>query len=50
MSDCIVCNKKLDFEVRYCCNEHDCGCFGRPIDPPVCSEECFEKAYGKDSE
>jgi hypothetical protein len=42
--DCIVCDKQLTFIPRMCCNGFDCGCMGQPIDPQVCSDECFAAA------
>lgn len=42
---CIVCGGELDFEPQMCCSGKDCGCMGLPIDPPICSEECWEKFY-----
>jgi len=35
---CVVCGYEADFE--YCCSGIDCGCYGMPIKPPICSEEC----------
>lgn len=26
-----------------CCNGFDCGCMGQPIEPPFCSNECYDK-------
>lgn len=40
-SHCEVCETEI--EVRMCCNQPDCGCMGMPIDPPVCSSECYDK-------
>lgn len=41
---CEVCGKKYDGpEPIYCCNAFDCGCQGLPLDPSVCSEECYDK-------
>lgn len=40
--NCEICGKEID--IKMCCNQRDCGCMGRPIDPPVCSEEC-EKVF-----
>lgn len=38
---CAICGEEI--EVRMCCSGRDCGCLGLPIDPPVCSDECYEK-------
>lgn len=41
---CIVCNKEFQGEEPVmCCSGRDCGCMGMPIDPIVCSDECFNK-------
>ncbi len=42
---CIACDKPLSFVPRMCCDGRECGCMGQPIDPPVCSNECYAKAY-----
>lgn len=42
MNTCIICGKELNYEPQRCCSGRDCGCGGGPIDPPVCSEECFD--------
>lgn len=38
---CDVCGKEI--VLQYCCTAFDCGCMGKPIDPPVCSNECYDK-------
>jgi len=41
---CMVCDKEfLDVEPQMCCSGRDCGCMGMPIEPVVCSEECYNK-------
>lgn len=35
---CMVCNAPIDYEPEYCCNGRDCGCYGRPINEPLCDE------------
>lgn len=40
-SNCVVCGK--DIEVTICCSGRDCGCMGMPIDPPVCSDKCYDE-------
>ncbi len=42
---CEICGKEI--EVRMCCSGFDCGCMGLPIDPPVCSNECYDKLMAK---
>jgi hypothetical protein len=40
---CIVCNTNMpDYEPEYCCNGRDCACRGLPIEPPICSTECWD--------
>lgn len=38
---CEICGKEI--EVRICCNGSDCGCMGLPVEPPVCSDDCYDK-------
>ena len=41
---CEVCEKFVEgFQYKHCCNAFDCGCMGKPIEPCVCSEECWDK-------
>ena len=41
---CEVCGKEIpDFKLEYCCNAFDCDCKGRPVNYPICSEECYDK-------
>jgi hypothetical protein len=39
--NCIVCNEEI--EVQMCCSGRDCGCMGQPIEPPVCSDKCYDE-------
>jgi hypothetical protein len=39
-SNCIICNKDIELDV--CCDGTNCGCMGMPIDPPVCSDKCYD--------
>jgi hypothetical protein len=40
---CMVCDKEFEGEEpKMCCSGRDCGCMGMPIDPVVCSEECYD--------
>ncbi len=34
-------------EPARCCSGRDCGCMGQPIDPVVCSKECYDKVINK---
>lgn len=42
---CEICGTEI--EVRICCSSFDCGCMGLPVDPPVCSNECYDKLMEK---
>lgn len=37
---CDICN--IEIEVTMCCNGHQCGCMGLPVEPPICSEKCYD--------
>lgn len=39
----MICEKELDYEPLMCCSGYMCGCYGMPIEPPVCSNECYNK-------
>lgn len=40
---CFVCKEKMsDWKPQYCCDGRQCGCYGQPIEPPICSAECWE--------
>ena len=40
--NCMSCGDEyLSEEPKYCCNGSDCGCMGMPIDPIICSIECY---------
>ena len=42
-TNCIICGQLFDYEPKFCChNPIDCECGGLPIDPPVCSDECYD--------
>lgn len=47
--DCMVCHKSLpdDYDPKMCCSGYDCGCRGMPTNPPVCSDECWEKLMNR---
>lgn len=39
---CYICKNKMPYyKIRLCCSGHECGCYGLPVDPPVCSGLCF---------
>ena len=40
---CMVCSKDFKGEPPImCCSGIDCGCLGLPIEPIVCSKECYD--------
>lgn len=43
--NCEICEKEID--IRMCCSGRECGCMGQPIEPPVCSSECYDKFMKK---
>jgi len=44
MEQCIVCHKPVpEYVPQYCCNGQDCLCKGLPIEPPICSDKCWDK-------
>lgn len=43
MYRCEICLTPVsDYEPEYCCSGYMCGCFGKPIEPCVCSERCYK--------
>lgn len=41
---CMVCGATfMGPKPQMCCSGRDCGCMGMPIDPIVCSKECYDK-------
>jgi len=40
---CLICGGEVPYETEYCCDGIDCGCYGRPIHPPICNDECNEE-------
>ena len=40
---CLKCGKEVkDYEPEYCCDGTECGCMGKPIEPPLC-EKCWKE-------
>jgi len=37
---CLICGKPVEYEPEYCCPGIDCTCYGQPVNPCICSEEC----------
>jgi hypothetical protein len=44
MAKCWECKTADIPEPEYCCSGYECGCCGKPIDPPFC-DECFKKIF-----
>lgn len=41
---CMTCKKEFfGQDAQYCCNGSMCGCMGQPVEPVVCSAECYNK-------
>jgi len=38
---CDICGTEI--EIQMCCSGHECGCKGMPVDPPVCSNKCYDE-------
>lgn len=48
--NCMVCGKEFkDLEPKMCCSGRECGCMGMPIEPIVCSHECYNKLMTRSS-
>lgn len=46
---CIVCGEIVsDYKPEYCCDGRNCGCMGKPLEPPICSKECYDKIFGSE--
>ena len=46
IANCIVCGEETSYTPEFCCDGRECGCMGRPIEPPLCSKECEEAIFG----
>lgn len=42
---CEICGTEI--ELTICCNGRECGCMGLPVEPPACSNECYDKLMEK---
>jgi len=41
---CEICGEFVyKFKYQMCCSGHECGCMGQPIEPCICSKECWDK-------
>lgn len=48
---CMVCgNQFKGEEPKMCCSGLECGCMGMPIDPVVCSDECYNRIINSASD
>ncbi len=50
---CLVCQKLTDYEPEMCCSgtiQDECGCMGQPLEPCVCSQECFDELLNEKKE
>ena len=46
--DCQVCGKEyMGEEPKGCCSGRDCACMGQPIEPMVCSSECWDRLMSR---
>lgn len=47
---CEACGKALPhWKPQFCCNAFDCGCGGKPLYPPICSNKCYDKLKEKEN-
>jgi len=48
--DTCICGNEApdDYEFPTCCSGFECGCMGLPIEPYICSEECWKKLHEED--
>ena len=45
---CEYCNKFVGgFQYQMCCSGHEYGCMGLPVEPCVCSDECWQKLLNR---
>lgn len=45
---CDWCGKHFqDVAPVYCCDGYMCGCYGRPVEPQICSEFCAERLFSR---
>ena len=48
IANCLMCKKGFKgYDPKMCCNGFECGCMGRPTEPPVCSEKCWNDLLEK---
>jgi hypothetical protein len=39
--NCVICDAEII--IHMCCSGRECGCMGMPTEPPVCSNDCYDK-------
>ena len=45
---CLNCDKEMpEYIPEYCCDGRHCGCMGEPLEPPICSQKCWDELIGK---
>ncbi len=43
VDNCLICGKPVpDYEPEFCCSGQECGCYGQPVEPCTCSDECYK--------
>jgi len=48
---CMACSALMgkDYEPPMCCSGAGCGCMGKPTEPNICSEPCWDKIFHPDN-
>jgi hypothetical protein len=48
--DCEMCGKRCpDYSPQMCCDGRECGCRGQPIEPCICSQECWDAMLARNA-
>jgi hypothetical protein len=43
---CLICGRPVPgYTPDFCCSGTDCGCSGQPINPCVCSDDCYSALF-----
>lgn len=45
-SHCQNCGEPGWYVVQMCCDGRECGCMGQPVEPIICSVECYNRVCG----
>jgi hypothetical protein len=41
--NCLICKKPVpDYIPQMCCDGRECGCMGMPVNPCICSDQCYD--------